>query len=67
MARQIDEATVLIRADFEQREDLLNDYPNTFWMRPELEAHMKVLADVAHGDIDAVCLALRAAWTMQRR
>ena len=67
VARQVDEGTLLIRADFEPREDLLNEYPNTFWMRPELEAHMKVLADVADGDIAAVCEALRAAWTMQRR
>lgn len=65
VARQVDESTLLIRSDFEQREDLFAKYPTTFWMRPELEAHMKVLADIADGDVAAVCAALRAAWTMQ--
>ena len=67
VARQVDETTLLIRVEFEPREDLLNDHPHTFWMRPELEAHMKVLADIAQGDMSAVCAALTAAWTMQRR
>jgi hypothetical protein len=67
VARQVDESTLLIRTDFAPREDLLDRYPTTFSMRPNLEAHMKVLADVAHGDIAAICAALRAAWTMQRR
>lgn len=66
VARQVDESTLLIRAGFEPREDLLDNHPGTFSVRPELEAHMKVLADVRHGDIAAVCGALRAAWQMQR-
>jgi hypothetical protein len=37
-----------------------------FSMRPDLEAHMKVLADIGHGDIAALCGALMAAWKMQR-
>jgi hypothetical protein len=66
VARQVDESTLLIRTDFEPREDLLVKHPGTFSMRPNLEAHMKVLADVGHGDIAAVCGALRAAWKLQR-
>jgi hypothetical protein len=66
VARQVDESTLLIRAGFEAREDLLDKYPGTFSLRPDLEAHMKVLADVSHGDVAAVCEALRAAWKMQR-
>jgi hypothetical protein len=66
VARQVDSSTLLIRADFELREGLLATYPSTFSLRPELEAHMKILADIADGDLTAVCAALRAAWTMQR-
>src|SRR5215472_9585670 len=66
VARQVDESTLLIRTDFEPREDLLANHPGTFSMRPELEAHMKVLADIGHGDIGVVCETLTAAWNMQR-
>ncbi len=66
VARQVDESTLLVRADLESRERLLDRYPGTFSMRPNLEAHMKVLADVGDGDIAAVCGALQAAWEMQR-
>ena len=66
VARQVDESMLLIRADFEPREDLLDKHSGTFSMRPNLEAHMKVLADIGHGDIAMVCAALRAAWEMQR-
>ena len=66
VARQVDESTLLVRAAFDGREDLLDRHPTTFWMRPELEAHMKVLADVAGGDVADVREALRAAWELQR-
>jgi hypothetical protein len=66
VARQVDEYTLLIRTDFEPREDLLDKHPGTFSMRPSLEAHMKVLADVSHGDISVIREALTAAWQMQR-
>lgn len=66
VARQVDKSTLLIRTDFEPREELLDKHPDTFAMRPNLEAHMKVLADIEHGDIAMVCRALRAAWEMQR-
>ncbi|HEY6932019.1 MAG TPA: hypothetical protein VI452_01370 [Marmoricola sp.] len=67
VARRLDDSTLLIRADFAPREELLARYPTTFWMRPELEAHMKVLADIADGDIAAVREALTAAWELQTR
>lgn len=66
VARQVDESTLLIRTPFQVREDLLDKYPGTFSLRPDLEAHMKILADVGHGHIPAVCEALGAAWKMQR-
>lgn len=66
VARQVDESTLLIRTGFDLREELLEKYPGTFSLRPDLEAHMKVLADVRHGHIAAVCQAILAAWKMQR-
>ncbi|MDE9367082.1 hypothetical protein PZ938_15805 [Luteipulveratus sp. YIM 133132] len=67
VARRVDGSTLLIRTGFDEREILLADHPDTFSVRPELEAHMKVLADLDAGDLDAVCAALTAAWELQRR
>ncbi|AKU18801.1 hypothetical protein VV02_10110 [Luteipulveratus mongoliensis] len=67
VARRVDDSTLLIRSDFDDRETLLEQHPETFSVRPELEAHMKVLADVREGDIEAVCAALTAARDLQRR
>ncbi|MGH3472953.1 MAG: hypothetical protein ACRDPG_13045 [Nocardioidaceae bacterium] len=66
VARQVDDSTLLIRSDFGPRERLLDRYPATFSVRPDLEAHMKVLADIDHGDVEAICAALHAAWQLQR-
>jgi hypothetical protein len=66
VARQVDESTLLIRTNFEPREDLLDKHSGTFSIRPNLEAHRKILADIGHGDMAAVCSALAVAWEMQR-
>lgn len=66
VARQVDADTLLIRTGFDEREVLLAQHPGTFSMRPELEAHMKVLADVAGGDLAGIHAALEAAWELQR-
>ncbi|MGG5259614.1 hypothetical protein [Phycicoccus avicenniae] len=67
VARQVDDSTLLVRCAFGPREELLAAHPETFSVRPELEAHEKVLADVSAGDLGALGAALRAAWEMQRR
>lgn len=66
VARQVDDSTLLVRCGFGAREELLERHPDTFSVRPALEAHEKVLADVGSGDVAAVCAALRDAWEMQR-
>lgn len=66
VSRQVDDETLLIRTDFPEREQLLDDHPETFMVRPEIEEHMKVLADIAGGDLGAVCAAIEAAWRLQR-
>lgn len=56
----------IIRCAFDLRETLLHDHPDTFGIRPHLEAHTKVEAYPLEGDLDAIVRALDAAWEMQR-
>ncbi|GAA1475730.1 hypothetical protein GCM10009623_01760 [Nocardioides aestuarii] len=67
VARQEDERFLLVRSDFDAREQLVADHPGTFSVAPPLEAHMKVLADLELGDADAIRGAITAAWELQRR
>lgn len=67
VARQVDAELLLIRSDFEPRERLLEEHAETFSVRPALEGHQKILADVTNGDLAAITAALDAAWAMQRR
>jgi|GEM_PF-3875947 len=66
VARVEDAATLLVRCDFPVREQYLTDHPATFSVRPALEAHRKVLADVAVGDPAAISAAILAAWQLQQ-
>ena len=56
----------IIRCPFDLRETLLREHPETFGVRPRLEAHTKVEAYPQEGDLDAMCRALDAAWEMQQ-
>lgn len=66
VARQVGAELLLIRCDFAPRERLLDAHPETFSVRPALESHQKILADVVGGDAQAITAALDAAWEMQR-
>lgn len=66
VARIVDETTLLVRCDFADRERLLTTDPETFSVRPNLESHQKVLADVAAGNPAAINAAVTAAWELQR-
>jgi hypothetical protein len=67
VAREHDATTLLVRADFDSREVLVDQHPETFSITPELEAHMKVLADLERGSADALRRALTEAVELQRR
>jgi hypothetical protein len=67
VARQIDDDTLLVRADFDAREVLVDTDPATFSVTPRIEGHQKVLADLRRGDPGAIRDALTAAWELQRR
>jgi hypothetical protein len=66
VARQLDDAHVVIRADFDYRDLLLRQFPGTFSVPARYIKHMMVVADIVHGDPGAVEDALEAAWELQR-
>jgi hypothetical protein len=66
IARQIDHAHVVIRADFDYRDWLLRQFPETFSVSARYRKHMMVVADLEKGDPDVIGDALEAAWQLQR-
>jgi len=66
VARQLDEAHLVIRADFEYRDSVLRQFPATFSVPDRWARHMMMVADLAHGDAGAIEDALFAAWDLQR-
>jgi NAD(P)-dependent dehydrogenase (short-subunit alcohol dehydrogenase family) len=66
VARQLDDAHLVIRADFDYRDSLLRQFPETFSVPARYSKHMMVVADLAKGDAGAVEEALEAAWQLQR-
>lgn len=66
VARQLDEARLVIRADFDYRDSLLRQFPGTFSVPPRYRKHMMVVADLAAGEPGAIEDALDAAWRLQR-
>lgn len=65
LAREIDQATVVIRTDFAAREDFLSRHPSTFTVSERFENHMMMLADLRRGDPAAIAEALQAAYRLQ--
>jgi len=66
VARQLDDAHLVIRADFEYRDWLLRQFPQTFSVPARYSKHMMVVADLAGGDAGAIEDALEAVWQLQR-
>ena len=66
VARQLDDAHVVIRADFDYRASVLSQFPETFSVPTRYSKHMMVVADLANGDPGAIEDALEAAWQLQR-
>ena len=67
VVRLQDPGTVVIRVPLDQRESLLERYPETFGVPPRMEAHHKVEAYLDHAEPAAVHEAIDLAWAMQRR
>ena len=66
VARQLDNAHVVIRADFDFRDQMLREFPETFSVPTRYVKHMMVVANLARGDDGAIEDALEAAWQLQR-
>jgi hypothetical protein len=66
VARQLDDAHLVIRADFDYRDSVLRQFPETFSVPARYSKHMMVVADLARGDAGAIEDALEAAWQLQR-
>ena len=66
VARQLDDAHVVIRANFDYRDWIVQQFPETFSVPTRYIKHMMVVADLARGDAGAIEEALEAAWNLQR-
>jgi len=66
VARQLDDAHVVIRADFDYRASVLRQFPETYSVPTRYRKHMMIVADLAGGDPGAIEDALEAAWQLQR-
>ena len=66
VARQLDDAHLVIRADFDYRDSVVRQFPRTFSVPARYAKHMMVVADLAAGDAGAIEDALEAAWQLQR-
>jgi hypothetical protein len=66
VARQLDDVHLVIRADFDYRDSILRQFPETFSVPTRYVKHMMVVADLARGDAGALEDAIEAAWRLQR-
>jgi len=66
VARQLDDAHIVIRADFDYRDLILRQHPATFSVPTRWAKHMMVVADLAAGDAGAIEDAVEKAWDLQR-
>ena len=66
VVRQLDDAHVVIRADFDYRDLILRQHPATFSVPARWAKHMMVVADLADGDAGAIEDAIEKAWLLQR-
>jgi hypothetical protein len=67
VTRQLDDAHLVIRADFDYRDQVVRQFPGTFSVPARYARHMMVVADIARGDAGAIEDAVEAAWRLQRR
>jgi hypothetical protein len=65
VARQLDDAHVVIRASFEFRAFLLDAFPETFSAPGRFARHMMIVADLENGSADAIEDAVIGAWELQ--
>ena len=65
VARQLDDTHIVIRASFDFRDFLLQSFPETFSVPKRFAKHMMIVADLDHGNADAIEDAVIGAWELQ--
>ncbi|HZT17309.1 MAG TPA: hypothetical protein VFA19_15330 [Gaiellaceae bacterium] len=65
VARQLDGTHVVIRMQFDVRDLMLQSFPETFSASGRFAKHMMVVADLEHGNADAIEDAVIGAWELQ--
>jgi hypothetical protein len=65
VARQLDDSHIVIRASFDFRDLLVHSFPETFSVPRRFANHMMIVADLEHGNADAVEDAVIGAWELQ--
>jgi hypothetical protein len=66
IARQLDDAHLVVRIDFDFRRSLMQSDPDTFSIPNRYAKHMMVVADFVQGNEDAIEDVLDNAWQLQR-
>jgi len=66
VARQLDDAHLVIRASFDIRDLMLRQFPGTFSLPSRYAKHMMIVADFRAGEAGAIEEALEAAWHLQQ-
>ena len=65
VSRQLNDVLVVIRATFDFRDFLLRSFPETFSVPDRFAKHMMIVADLEHGNPDAIEDAVIGAWELQ--
>jgi DNA-binding GntR family transcriptional regulator len=65
VARQLDDRHIVIRASFDSRDFVLRSFPDTFGVPRRFAKHMMIVADIRHGNLDAIEDAVVGAWELQ--
>jgi hypothetical protein len=65
VARQLDGSHIVIRVPFDVKALLLQNFPDTFSSPRRFDAHMMIVADLKHGNADAIEDAVIGAWELQ--
>ncbi|HJU36688.1 MAG TPA: hypothetical protein VJ716_04640 [Gaiellaceae bacterium] len=65
VVRQLDGTHVVVRAAFDFRDLLLRSFPETFSVPGRFAKHMMIVADLEHGNADAIEDAVIGAWELQ--
>ena len=65
VARQLDRSHIVIRSSFDSRDFLIRSFPETFSVPRRYAKHMMIVADLEHGNAEAIEDAVIGAWELQ--